>query len=163
MRHISTSTRVPGPLTGVVRPPWREWLLSVVTLGVYAAVRHHRVNRELRDFGIDVDPAKALLAFFPGALLGIPYLVTVHRTASRIRVAQETAGLAPTIEPAVSTLLSILVFCHIPCEQATLNAVWRADAGAHRRPVPSGPRPPFSPHPPRPIPTAGVAHQEELR
>lgn len=170
MRPTSTSTQVSGPLTGDVRPPWREWLLSAVTLGVYAAIRHHRVNRELRDFGIEVDPVKALLAFFPGAVLGIPYLVTVHRTSTRIRIAQETAGLAPTIEPVVSTMLSILVFAHVPCEQSTLNAVWRADADATRRPEPSTPRPthhaarsPISPEPSRPIPSAGVAHQEELR
>jgi hypothetical protein len=171
MRPTSTTTDVSGPRTGEIRSPWREWLLSIVTLGVYAAVRHHRVNRELRDFGVDVDPVKALLAFFPGAILGIPYLVTVHRTSARIRIAQETAGLTPTIEPVVSTLLSIVCFAHVPQEQATLDDVWRADAATTRPPASPTPHPttssaarsPFSPDPTRPTPAAGVTHQEELR
>lgn len=119
---------IAGPIPGQVRSPWKEWVLAVVTLGVYAAIRHHRVNRELRDFGVDVDPALSFLAFGPGAVLGVPFLVTVHRTAERIRVAQETVGLPPSIVAWRSTVLAALAFAHVPAEQAALNAVWHVDA-----------------------------------
>jgi hypothetical protein len=124
---MSREAEIRGPISGQVRPPATQWLLTVVTLGVYAAIRHRRVNRELRDFGVDVDPLRALLAFFPGMLLGVPFLVTVHRTSQRVRVAQETVGLTPSIVPWRTTVLSILAFAHVPFEQAALNTVWHAD------------------------------------
>ncbi len=126
-RTMSRGADIGGPISGQVRPPGAQWLLSVVTLGGYAAIRHHRVNRELRDFGVDVDPRLALLAFFPGVLIVVPFLVTVHRTSRRVRIAQETVGLTPWVEPWRATVLSILAFAHVPYEQLGLNAVWHAD------------------------------------
>jgi hypothetical protein len=116
-----------APTSGQVRRPVTEWVLAVVTLGVYAAIRHHRVNRELRDFGVEVEPWVALFAFFPGVTLVVPFFVTVHRTSERIRVAQETVGLTTSAVPWRSAVLSIFAFAHIPFEQAALNAVWHAD------------------------------------
>lgn len=126
-RTVSRDAETTGPISGQERPPGTEWALAVVTLGAYAAIRHHRVNRELRSFGVDVDPRLALLAFFPGVLLVVPFLVTIHRTSGRVCVAQETVGQTPTIVPWRATVLSLLAFAHIPFEQAALNAVWRAD------------------------------------
>ena len=117
-----------GPVAGDIRQPLREWLLCVVTLGVYAVVQHHRVNRELRDFGIDVEPTRALLAFFPGMVLVVPMLVTVYRTTGRLRVAEETVGLTPSADPLRAALASLLLFAHVPYEQAHCNEMWRADA-----------------------------------
>jgi hypothetical protein len=124
---MSRPAEIAGPVPGQVRSPSKEWLLAVITLGVYAAVRHHRVNRELRDFGVDVDPRLALLAFFPGVLLCVPFLVTIRRTSDRVRVAQETLGLAPTIVARRSTALSILAFAHVPSEQSALNEIWTTE------------------------------------
>lgn len=119
-----------GPVSGQVRSPSREWLLAVITLGVYAAVRHHRINRELRDFGVEVDPRLALLAFFPGVVLAVPFFVTVHRTSDRVRVAQETVGRAPTVVAWRATVLSILAFAHVPAEQTALNEIWKTEEGS---------------------------------
>jgi hypothetical protein len=124
---MSRDAETAGPIPGRPRPPATEWALAVATLGAYAAIRHHRVNRELRSFGVDVDPRLALLAFFPGALLVVPFLVTVHRTSARVGVAQETVGLTPTVVPWRATVLSLVAFAHVPSEQAALNAVWHAD------------------------------------
>jgi hypothetical protein len=147
-RTMTSENRIAGPIPGQVRSPWTEWALAIVTLGVYAAARHHRINRELRDFGVDVDPALSLAAFLPGAVLVVPFLVTVHRTSERIRIAQETVGLTPSIVAWRSTVLSVLAFAHVPAEQAALNAVWRADSAVRpdldRSPPP---RPPLT-HPP---------------
>ena len=120
--------RATRPARGEERARWREWAIAVVTFGVFAAVIHYRTNRELRDYGIDVNPTAALFAFFPGALVVVPYLVTVHRTAERIGVAQETAGLRPSIRPPRCTVSSVFAFLHIPHQQSELNRVWRADA-----------------------------------
>jgi hypothetical protein len=130
-RMMSRPADVAGPMPGQVRSPSWEWLLAVVTLGVYAAVRHHRINRELRDFGVEVDPRLALLAFFPGVLLCVPFLVTVHRTSDRVRVAQETVGLAPTAVAWRATVLSILAFAHVPGEQSALNEIWNTEESTH--------------------------------
>jgi hypothetical protein len=149
---VTSENRIAGPIPGEVRSPWTEWVLAIVTLGVYAAVRHHRINRELRDFGVDVDPARSLVAFVPGAVLVVPFLVTVHRTSERIRVAQETVGLTPSIGAWRSAALSVVAFAHVPAEQAALNAVWRADGAARpdldRLPPP---RAPLTHQPVRPI------------
>lgn len=116
------------PARGDERDPWLQWALVVVTLGLFAVVVHYRTNRELRDFGLDVRPGLSLLAFFPGVLVAVPYLVSVNRTAERIGVAQETAGLVPSIRPTGCTVLSVLVLLHIPYQQSELNRAWRADA-----------------------------------
>ncbi len=130
-RTMNRSVEIAGPVCGRVRSPSKEWVLAVVTLGVYAAVRHHRVNRELRDFGVEVDPRLALLAFFPGVVLGVPFLVTVHRTSDRVRVAQETVGLAPTVVAWRATVLAILAFAHVPAEQTALNEIWKSEECSH--------------------------------
>ncbi len=123
--RVQTLSDPPG--TGAHRPPWVQWVLGIITLGAHAAFQHFRINRELRDFGIEVDPVRALLAFFPGGLVLMPYLVTHYRTGERIAVAQETVGLTPTSQPELSALASLFAFLHIPYQQAELNRVWAAD------------------------------------
>lgn len=131
MHTTSHNTHIgSGPSIGQLHQPWREWLLSIVTLGVYAAARHYRINRELSEFGVEVDPTRALLAFAPGGLVVVPLLITVYRTAGRIRVAQETAGLPPTIDPGLSAALALCSLAHTPGQQAALNEVWRAEGAA---------------------------------
>ncbi len=124
--HEPTARHDPG--TGVPRPPWFQWALALVTFGIYAAFQHYRVNRELRDFGVDVDPVKALLAFFPGGLVLVPYLVTNYRTGERIAVAQETVGLTATSKPEISALASLVALLQVPYQQAELNRAWAVEA-----------------------------------
>lgn len=114
------------PRTGEVRSPGRVWLLSVITLGGYAVVHHYVINRELRDFGVEVRPAISLLALFPGTLLLVPALVTLWRTSGRIGVAQETAGLVPSTKGLVGTIAFVLWF-FAPYHQREVNRVWYAE------------------------------------
>lgn len=124
----SGTTARRSPVRGAIQYPWKQWGLAVITFGIYAAVRHYVINRELRDFGVEVDPMRALLAFFPGGLVLVPYLITNYRTGERIAVAQETAGLAPTSRPELSALASVFVLLQVPYQQTELNRAWEADA-----------------------------------
>lgn len=124
-RRIGETPELPVP--GLVRSPLNQWLLAIVTLGVYLVVHHWTINRELRDFGVEVDPTKAALAVFPGGLVVVPYLVTVHHTGARIGVAQETVGLTPSIQPGLGTAVSLFAAAQVPYLQSELNRVWRAE------------------------------------
>jgi hypothetical protein len=123
---MATRTATTLPKAGVVRAPVRQWLLTVLTLGVYGVVRHYVVNRELRDFGVDVRPAASALAMFPGALVVVPPFVTLWRTADRIGVAQETAGLVPSTSGPLAAV-SIVLWLFVPYHQHQLNLVWRTE------------------------------------
>ncbi len=56
-----------------VRNPLGVWVLSIVTLGIYYLVWYYKVNKEMRrTYGIDVDPAMAVVAITIGALIIVP-------------------------------------------------------------------------------------------
>jgi hypothetical protein len=114
------------PASGRIRSPTRQFLLTLVTFGVHLVVHHWTINRELSRFGVEVDPVRAAFAVFPGGLVVVPYLVTVHRTANRIGVAQETLGLPLTVRPPLATAAALATL-HVPYLQRELNRVWRAD------------------------------------
>lgn len=114
------------PRSGSMRSPRRVWVLAVVTLGGYAVWHHHRLNRELRDFGVDVRPIVSALALFPGVVVIAPALVTLWRTSGRLRVAQETVGLVPSADPRRSTI-SLLAVLFVPYHQREANRVWSAE------------------------------------
>lgn len=128
VHHQPTPHRLPG--AGEPRSPWGQWWLAILTVGIYAGVHHYRLNRDLRDFGLDVDPVKATLAFFPGCLVLVPYLVTAYRTGQRIAVAQETVDIAPAVQPELSCVASLVAFLHVPYHQAQVNRVWATQTGS---------------------------------
>jgi len=90
-------------------------------------VHHYRLNRELRDFGVEVDPIKSAFAFFPGAILLVPFLITLYRTGERVAVAQEINTLIPTARGWIGPVAGLVLFLSVPYHQAELNKVWRAD------------------------------------
>ena len=113
------------PRPGQWREPFKVFVLAVVTLGVYAAVHHYIVNRELRDFGIEVDPRLSAIAFFPGIVLVIPYLASAYRTGERIAAAQEAEELRPTASGLTSLAAALVLFASPPYHQAQLNRIWK--------------------------------------
>lgn len=127
VHHPPRSHRLPG--TGEQRSPWGRWWLAILTVGIYAAIHHHRLNRDLRDFGLDVDPTKAAIAFFPGCLVLVPYFVTAYRTGQRIAVAQETVDIPTTVQPELSCVAALVAFLQVPYHQAQINRVWATQAG----------------------------------
>jgi hypothetical protein len=100
------------------------WLLALLTGGVYALFHHYRLNRELRDYGIEVDPIKSALAAFPGVIIVIPYLVSVYRTGQRVATAQEASGIEPSSVGLLSVLGALFAFLNVPYHQAEINRVW---------------------------------------
>ncbi len=144
MHRPNSTPQIPGaepgrdPVPGTIQEPWKAWALTIVTLGVYGLVHHYRLNRELRDFGVEVDPIKSALAFFPGTVLVVPYLITLYRTGQRIAVAQETNRLQPTALGWISLLAGLVLFLSVPYHQAELNKVWRAEAGPITGDAPPG-------------------------
>ena len=114
------------PKSGSMRSPRRVWALAVVTLGGYAVWHHHQLNRELRDFGVDVRPIVSTLALFPGVVVIVPALVTLWRTSNRLRVAQETVGLVPSADP-FRSMISLLAALFEPYHQREANRVWCAE------------------------------------
>jgi len=118
------------PRVGTAHVPWQMWLLAVVTAGIYALYHHYRINRELRDYGIEVDPAKSALAAFPGAVVVFPYLISVYRTGGRIATAQEAAGLEPTCVGLLGLLGGWLALLNVAYYQSEINRVWAASTGS---------------------------------
>lgn len=114
------------PRSGSVRSPCRSWLFAAATVGAYAVWHHYEINRELRDFGVDVRPVLSTMALFPGVVIILPAVVTLWRTSERIGVAQETAGLVPTADPCRSAVF-LVVALFVPYHQREANRVWSAD------------------------------------
>lgn len=66
------------------RNPLGVWALSIVTLGIYYLVWYYKINKEMRRaFGIDVDPAMAVIAITLGSFIIVPPFVSVYRTGRR--------------------------------------------------------------------------------
>ena len=94
-----------------IRHPWGAFFLVLITLGIYYLFWYYFVNRELRDFGgasaesgesrIHVNPWISLLAVTFGWLLIIPPFVSMFRTFSRVRTAQDIADVGPKASPGI--------------------------------------------------------------
>lgn len=112
---------------GKTRNPIGVWLLSLVSLGIYGCVLWHKVNREIHEYdtSVEVSPAKAVLAFIPGAMLcGIPPLVSMYNTGERVNRVQVTAGINPSASGALTLVLGILLGLHGFYVQDQLNKIW---------------------------------------
>ena len=118
---------------GKTRSPIGVWLLALVTLGVYGYVHWHKVNREIHEYdtSVEVSPAKAVLAFIPGALLcGVPPLVSMYNTGERVNRVQTTAGINPSASGALTLVLGILLGFQGFYVQDQLNKIWAKYPGA---------------------------------
>ena len=112
------------------RNPWGVFGLSVITLGIYWGVWYYKTNNHLRNYGIDNNPARAVLAITLGAFVIVPPFVSYYNTAERIRQAQEKAGASERINPVLALLLLIVVGVFaLPYYQSQVNKVWDAEAG----------------------------------
>ncbi len=120
------------------RNPWGVFLLSIVTIGVYYLVWWYKINNELKNFGIQNDPAVATLAVSLGGFIIVPPFVSYYKTADRILKAQEQAGAGERIAPVLGLLLFVVVSVFaVPYYQSQLNKAWDALAaeGAEVRPA----------------------------
>ena len=120
------------------RNPWGVFLLVIVTLGIYGIVWYYKINNELKNYGVRCDPVVSTLAITLGAILVVPPLVSVYRTADRIRQAQEQGQAAERMIPWLGLLLAVFAgaFAHV-YYQSQINKIWDALArdGAQIRPA----------------------------
>ena len=120
------------------RNPWGTFLIAIVTFGIYYFVWWYKINNELKNYGIDNDPAVATLAVTLGSMVIIPPLVSSYKTADRILQAQERSGATERIAPVLGLVLFLFAgpFA-LPYYQSQLNKVWDALAatGAEVRPA----------------------------
>lgn len=111
---------------GKTRHPWGVWGLTIITLGIYGIVWYFKINKEVRDFepNVVVSPGVSVLALLFGwVLLGIPTLVSIVKSGSRIARAQQGAGLPPRCSGLVGLLLWLLGFGTV-YYQSEINKVW---------------------------------------
>lgn len=106
---------------GKTRNPWGVWLLSLVTLGIYALYWYYMINLELREYDdqIEVQPGISLLACF----FVITTLVSFVRTGGRILVAQRSANSTFRCSGVVGLALLIIGFV-VVYYQSQINKVW---------------------------------------
>ena len=126
------------------RNPFGVWALSIVTLGVYYFVWYYKINKEMRRaFGIDVDPAMAVVAVTLGSFIIVPPYVSVYRTGRRVEQTQFKAGVRGSISPVLTLLLSFVLVLHVIYLQSNLNKVWeQSGRSLPEGAVPSLPTPP---------------------
>jgi vacuolar-type H+-ATPase subunit I/STV1 len=107
------------------RSAFGVWGLSIVTLGIYYLVWYYKINKEMRrTYGVDVDPAMAVIAITLGSFIIVPAFVSVYRTGRRVEQTQFKAGVRDTISPVLSFLLSFVLGLHTIYLQSNLNKVW---------------------------------------
>ena len=130
------------------------WLgLPIITLGIYHYVWWYKINNEARRFLGDesIRPGVAVLALFPGSILIVPPLVSIYRTAGRVRRMQQQAGVANVVTPWIALLLSFVFGVHSLYLQMGLNDVWDRylvpGRAMHPAPPPAAPRAVLPPQP----------------
>ena len=121
------------------RDPWGTFLLNFVTLGIYKFVWYYKINREMRDHGRSVDPVMSVLAVTLGTFVIVPALVSIYRTAARVRQTQEAAGAPQRINPRIALFLGFLgihnlINFYLPYVQSHLNKAWDAAANTATTP-----------------------------
>ena len=140
------------------RNPFGVWALTIVTFGIYYLVWYYKVNKEMRQaYGIEVDPAMAVIAITLGGLIIVPPFVSTYRTGRRVEQTQIKAGVRDTLSPVLSFILWFIFGLHVIYLQSNLNKVWEQgdrslpESSASQLPSPSQPpsqRPPAPPPPP---------------
>lgn len=111
--------------TGIVgkrRGPVAAWLLSGITFGVYYLVWWHHINAEIRRYNpsIRVSPGLATLA----QIVPVASLVSIYRTAGRVRAMEAAEGQPNPISPGLTLLLGLVFGLHVVLLQSHLNAHW---------------------------------------
>ncbi|HEY4868370.1 MAG TPA: DUF4234 domain-containing protein [Candidatus Dormibacteraeota bacterium] len=130
------------------------WLgLPFITLGIYHYVWWYKVNNEARRFlGDDsISPGLAVLALIPGSIIIVPPLISIYRTAGRVRRMQQQAGVASVVTPWIALVLSFVFGLHSLYLQMGLNDVWDRylypSGSMHPAPPPAAPRAMLPPSP----------------
>jgi hypothetical protein len=154
-----------------VRSPAWVIVFTFFSLGIYGAYWWYQVNRELRDLGrargtleLGDSPGTSLLAVTLGALVIVPFFVSIYNGTQRIRSAQQIAGLPENQQVngwLVVAFMVLIFIVGIPFApgylQSELNKLWENANVAEQPPeLAAQAVAPVAPPPPPP-PPAGVA------
>jgi len=135
------------------RNPFGVWALTIVTLGIYYLVWYYKVNKEMRHaFGIDVDPAMAVIAITFGGIIIVPPFVSTYRTGRRVEQTQFKAGVRDTLSPVLSFILWFIFGLHVIYLQSNLNRAWAQSGRSLPESTASGLPSPAEKLPPPPHP-----------
>jgi hypothetical protein len=109
------------------REPQKEWILSIVTFGIYGLIWFHRVNKEMQAWSngrIDYNPGASLSALLLGGFAcGIPVFIAYASFAERVRTAQGMAGLPQDATFGNVFLRALLLQYHVNWLQERFNAI----------------------------------------
>lgn len=111
-------------------------VLELVTLGIYGFFWWYFIHRELRDYGrskntteLGTSPGTSLLAITLGALIIVPFLVSIYNGFRRIQAAQRLTGQTP-LNGWIGLILFLVFYpALMGYMQSGLNPVWQAQAG----------------------------------
>ena len=114
------------------RDPWGTFFLGIVTLEIYHFVWFYMINREIRDHSgetVHSEPVLSVFAVTIGSVLVFPALITMYRTASRVRQVQKAVGANKEISPLLALILGIVSFYnllnfYLPYVQTHINSAW---------------------------------------
>jgi hypothetical protein len=130
-----------GEATMTIRSPVAVWVLSFVTLGIWAVVWTYQVTRELRDYSqavtrpFNASPvvAGALAAAWPLAFL--PGMLGAFLNARRVRTVEDWVDRPRRASGLLAAVLFPLLFAHTLYLQRRLNDVWRRVEEGHGPPA----------------------------
>lgn len=102
---------------------WLVWPL--ITLGIYFFVWYYKIHKEMATVRRDPEApiTGPLLVMIFLSWTGIAFLISFWRTGSRISQTQESAGLEPTCNPVIGTLLNFVFGLGILYYQLELNKI----------------------------------------
>ena len=111
-------------------------VLELVTLGIYGFFWWYFIHRELRDYGrskntteLGTSPGTSVLAITLGALIIVPFLVSIYNGFRRIQAAQRLTGQTP-LNGWIGLILFLVFYpALMGYMQSGLNPVWRTLAG----------------------------------
>ena len=172
MPAVSHEVRIKGiDSFAKVRSPVWVIVWTFFSLGIYGIYWWYQVNREMRDLGrasndyeLGDSPATSAIAVSLGALVIVPFFVSIYNGTNRVKAAQRLAGVPEQQQMngwIVVTLMVLIVVTGIPFAvgyfQSELNKVWENEAIADQPTELIGPpAPPPPPPPPVPDPATQV-------
>jgi hypothetical protein len=113
------------------RSPFGVWGLNLITFGIYGLVWVYKTCEEVKATNPqnpdNVAPGNALLSMiFGGVTLMIWPAINWFKFCGSVKAEQQAAGLAPTFNTGVATLLCFLASTHVCYVQSQRNLVVQA-------------------------------------
>lgn len=115
------------------RSPWGWIGLTIITFGIYSLFWYYYVNREMRDFGAangdqelaQSNPVSSILAVTIGAIIIVPWFISVYGTYKRANRTSSIAGQGEFLSPGLALVLTLFAaIVMYPLLQNKLNQVW---------------------------------------